>query len=138
MKDLEDRGLGGAWSSVRAAVDETGVDGERGENVNVDAGQERRRMRERVAPPFEGPRRTRFFERERRVSSKTEGSAERGRRFGQRLTRLAWTASGGRMSTPREAIVTAHPTKTLTMAVCHASSHASTPQNANSIPLRSL
>jgi hypothetical protein len=33
-----------------------------------------------------------------------------------------------------KAIVTAHPTKTLTMAVCHASSHASTPQNANSIP----
>ena len=32
------------------------------------------------------------------------------------------------------AIVTAQPTKTRTMAVCHASSHASTPQNANSIP----
>lgn len=32
------------------------------------------------------------------------------------------------------AIVTAQPTKTLTMAACHASSHASTPQKANSIP----
>ncbi|KWU42606.1 hypothetical protein RHOSPDRAFT_35864 [Rhodotorula sp. JG-1b] len=34
LKDLEDRGLVGAWPSVRAALDEVGVEGERGESDN--------------------------------------------------------------------------------------------------------
>ena len=36
-------------------------------------------MRERVAPPFEGPRRTRFFERERRVSCSRSWTTRRRR-----------------------------------------------------------
>ncbi|KAG0661164.1 hypothetical protein C6P46_004118 [Rhodotorula mucilaginosa] len=56
MKDLEDRGLGGAWSSVRAAVDETGVDGERGENVNSKGMVEK--MVRRLSSSSGGPRPT--------------------------------------------------------------------------------